>query len=68
MSRSFPVSLTYDVSRELMMLQLEDTLDKAYDLKNKRVAELEKRFDKLDRQVMQLQRREMLCNSRRKLR
>ena len=62
------ISIDFDMSRQQLMLAIAGELNAAYDLKNKRVGELEKRFDRIDRQVMQAQRRESLCRMRQKIR
>lgn len=53
---------------DVLGMQVSQHLTERFDLKNQRVRELEARFDKIDRQVMQLQRREALCRMRRKVR
>lgn len=53
---------------DVLGMQVSQHLTERFDLKNQRVRELEARFDKIDRQVMQLQRREALCRMRKKVR
>lgn len=65
--RVLSIDLAWQTDRQAMMVAIAAELDTAYDLKNQRVRELEKRFDKIDRQIMQLQRREALCRMRKKV-
>lgn len=65
--RVLSIDLAWQMDRQAMMVAIAAELDAAYDLKNQRVRELEKRFDKIDRQIMQLQRREALCRMRKKV-
>lgn len=65
--RVLSIDLARQMDRQAMMVAIAAELDAAYDLKNQRVRELEKRFDKIDRQIMQLQRREALCRMRKKV-
>lgn len=55
-------------SLQALELLIGEELDKAFDLKNQRIAELERRFDTLDRQAMVLDRRLKLSALRRKKR
>lgn len=63
------VAVSADIHRErqVIMAVLQGTVIEALDLKNKRVADLEKRFDKIDRQVMQAQRRALLVAQRKRV-
>lgn len=65
--RVLSIDLAWQMDRQAIMVAIAAELDAAYDLKNQRVRELEKRFDKIDRQIMQLQRREALCRMRKKV-
>ena len=65
-NRVLSIDLAWQIDCQAMVVTIAEELDAAYDLKNQRVRELEKRFDRIDRQIMQLQRREALCRMRKK--
>jgi len=66
--RDVVIYIDRDSGNHQMAIAIKHALTERFDLKNRRVKELEKRFDKIDRQMMQAQRRMALCQMRKKVR